>query len=124
MPYRNPYQPRIQAQFATVQQFAGQTATWRQYVSGATGLNVMGRGMTPYFREQVITALFAPLPSNPETQTPAGMIATDLFQVTMTQRIGRQDELLWKGDTYSIESDPSPASLPGTWVSNVKRRAT
>lgn len=124
MSYRNPHQPRIQAQAATVFQYAGQTATWRQYISATTGMSVMGRGAVVSYREQAITALFKPLPPNPETQTPAGMIAADQFQVTTTQRLNRQDELRWKGDLYSVESDPSPATMPGYWVSEVKRRAT
>lgn len=124
MPYRNPDQPRIQAQAATVFQYAGQTATWRQAVGSATGMSVMGRGTVITYREQTITALFAPLPPNPETQTPAGMIAADEFQVTTTQPIARKDELRWRGAAYSVESDPSPAAMPGYWVSRVKRRST
>lgn len=121
MPYRSPDQPRILVQASTVFQYAGQTATWKQYVSAATGLSVMGRGDTFYYREQTITALFAPLPPNPETQTPAGMIAADEFQMTTTQSVGRQDEVRWRGEIYRVESDPSPATLPGYWVSRVKR---
>lgn len=121
MPYRTPDQNRMQAQAATIFQYAGQTATWRQFVSAATGNSTMGRGLQAYYREQAVTALFAPLPPNPEAQTPAGMIAADRFQVTTVQRVGRLDELLWKGDTYRIESDPSPATLPGYWVATLKR---
>lgn len=121
MPYRNPDQARIQAQAATIFQYAGQTALWRQYVSASAGVSVVGMGTTLYYREQPITALFAPLPANPEDQTPAGMIASDMFQVTTTQRVGRQDQLVWRGDVYRLESDPTPAPLPGMWVSQVKR---
>lgn len=121
MPYRNPNQPRIQAQAATVLQYAGQTATWRQYVSAETGVVVAGRGATRYYREQTVTALFAPLPHNNETQTDAGMLASDMFQATTRERIGRQDELKWGGETYRVESDPSPATMPGYFVATVKR---
>lgn len=125
MPYRNPNQPRIQTQAATVFQYAGQTATWRQYVSASTGImSVMGGGVVVSYREQAITALFAPLPPNPEMQSPAGMIAADQFQVTTRERIGRQDELVWRGSTYRLESDPSPATLPGYFVALVKRGST
>jgi hypothetical protein len=121
MPYRNPDQTRILVQFTTVQQYAGHAAIWRQYVSASAGVNVMGMGTALYYREQAITALFAPLPPNPETQTPAGMIAGDEFQMTSTQQVGRQDEVRWKGELYRVESDPSPATMPGYWVSRVKR---
>lgn len=124
MPYRNPNQPRIQAQGASVYQYAGQTALWRQYVSASTGISVRGAGTTVYYHEQTVTALFAPLPPNREAQTPAGMIAAAEFQVSTREHIGRTDELQWKGDTYRVESDPSPATLPGWWVSRVKRAST
>ena len=121
MPYRSPDQYRIKIQAHTVFQYAGQTATWRQFASGSTGVSVAGHGVQTYFREQTVTALFAPLPANPETQTPAGMIAADEFQCTTRERLRRQDELRWKGDLYRVESDPSPATLPGYWVARVKR---
>lgn len=101
--------------------YAGQTATWRQFVSSSAGVSAAGFAATLIYREQTITALFAPLPHNPETQTPAGMIASDTFQVTTQQAIGRQDELRWRGERYRVESDPAPATMPGFWVSTVKR---
>lgn len=124
MPYRNPDQPRIQAQAQTVFQYAGQAATWRQYVSAESANAVIGRGSALYYREQGITALFAPLPPNPETQTQAGMIAADEFQMTTREAVGRQDEVRYRGEVYRVESDPSPATLPGYWVSRVKRGLT
>lgn len=124
MPYRNPNQPRIQAQAQTVFQYAGQQTVWREYVSAATGLATRGQGTTLYYREQSITALFAPLPVNDETQTPAGMIAATRFQVSTRQQLARQDELRWRGEIYRVESDPSPATLPGWWVATVARGYT
>lgn len=121
MPYRNPDRTRIGQQSDTIFQHAGQTATWRAYVSASAGVSVAGFGSTPYYREQTITGLFAPLPSNPEVQTPAGMIAADMLQVTTRERLSRRDELRWRGAAYRIESDPSPATLNGFWVSLVKR---
>lgn len=121
MAYRNPDRTRIGQQSDTIFQHAGQTATWRAFVSASAGVGVAGFGSTPYYRERTITALFAPLPQNPETQTPAGMLAADQFQVTTREPLTRRDELRWRGVTYRIESDPSPATINGYWVALVKR---
>lgn len=121
MPYRNPDRTRIGQQSDTIFQHAGQTATWRAYVSASAGVGVAGMGSTPYYREQAITALFAPLPANPEMQTPAGMLVADQFQVTTREPMDRRDQLRWRGSTYRIESDPTPATINGFWVSLVKR---
>lgn len=121
MPYRSPDPSRIAQQQAQIMQFAGQTATWRQYVSASAGVSVAGFGSTPFYAERTITALFAPLPRAPEAQQPAGMIISDEFQVTTREHLQRQDELRWRGERYRVESDPSPATLPGTYVFTVKR---
>lgn len=121
MPYRNPDRARIQGQAETIFLYAGQTALWRDYMSAETGLAVAGEGTTLYYREQMITGLFKPLPVNAETQTPAGMLAATLFQVTTREPLARQDELTWRGERYRVESDPSPATLPGMWVATVAR---
>lgn len=121
MAYRNPNRTRIGQQSDTIFQYGGQTATLRSYISASAGVSVAGFGSTLYYRERTITALFAPLPANPEAQTPAGMLAADQFQVTTREPIGRRDELRWRGNVYRIESDPSPATLNGFWVALVKR---
>lgn len=121
MPYRSPNQPRILNQSNTIFQYAGNTATWRQYISASAGVSVAGFGSTPFYAERTITALFAPLPHAPESQQPAGMIVSDEFQVTTKEKLQRQDELRWRGERYRVDSDPSPATLPGTYVFIVKR---
>lgn len=119
--YRNPDRQRIQTQAGTIFQYAGQTATWRDYSSASAGVSVAGFGSTPFYRQQTITALFRPLPVNLETQTPAGLLAATQFQVTTREQLGRLDYLIWKGDTYRVESDPAPATLPGMWIATVVR---
>jgi hypothetical protein len=121
MPYRNPNQSRIQAQSQTIFQYAGNTATWRAYISASAGVSVAGFGSTPYYAERTITALFAPIPRAPESQQPAGMIVSNEFQVTTTQKLQRQDELRWRGERYRVDSDPTQATLPGTYIFIVKR---
>lgn len=121
MAYRNPNLARIQGQEAAIFQYAGQTATWRAYISASAGVSVAGFQPTPYYAERTITALFAPLPRAPEMQQAAGMIVSDEFQVTTQVKLQRQDELRWRGERYRVDSDPSPAALPGTYVCIVKR---
>lgn len=121
MPYRNPNPSRIQSQESTIFQYAGQTATWRAFISASAGVAVAGFGATPFYAERTITALFAPVPRAPESQQPAGMIASDEFQVTTKEHLQRMDELRWRGERYRVDSDPSPAALPGTYIFTVKR---
>ena len=122
MPYRGVQARRVQADLTDVFRQAGQTATWRQYVSASDGLGYAGLGETQHYREQRITALlYQSYQRQPERQTPAGMVAEGAFAVTTRERLGRQDELVWRGVTYRVESDPTPGAVAGAWMTIVKR---
>ncbi len=123
MGYRGPNSARISRQSRANQfAYAGQTAIWRQYVSASAGRSFMGIGAGSGYRQQVITALFAAAYSGqPEMQTPAGLIANADFMVTTQVQMKRTDELIWRGVTYRVESDPTPSRMDSTWMSLVKR---
>ena len=121
MPYRGPNTSRISTQQSVdIFRHAGQTATWRQYISASAGVNAAGFGDAPQFREQTITALFGDVKA-PETPYAAGMIAAADIYAVMRERPARQDELLWRGVSYRVESDPAPARLAGTYTMLLKR---
>jgi len=123
MPYRGPQSYRQQRQATDVLHMAGVTATWRQFVSAAGGNPDVGLEDTEYWRSQTITASFGDVDVArlPEHQTPAGMIAKgDLYCVTREQ-LNREDELIWNGNTYRVESDPVRARMTQGWVSLLKR---
>lgn len=124
MPYRSPDLTRIQPQQAQILQYAGVPVTWRDYVSASAGVNVAGFGSSLYYAERTITALIAPYHAAPESQQAAGMIVSDMFSVTTREKLARQDELRYRGETYRIESDPIQGTLVGTWISVVKRGQT
>lgn len=121
MSYRAPNSARIAAQqLGTHFQHAGHTATWKQYISASAGVAAAGMGSAPRYREQTITALFGAI-NQPEQSTPAGLFAAaDIYAVTR-ERVGRSDELVWRGVPYRVESDPAPGRLAGTWISTLKR---
>ena len=124
--YRGPNTPRISNQLVANQfMHAGQTATWKQYISASAGVPEAGIGTTPFYRHQLITALFKSTVgftlTQPEYQHPAGMTIDSDFLVVTQQRLNRQDELLWMGSAWRIDSDSQPNKLDGTWLNILKR---
>lgn len=120
MSYRGPDARRIAGQEADIFRRAGYTATWRQFVSATSGVPAAGLGGSSYYREQTITALFG-AGRQPERQVPGGMIAAAELLVTTRERLGRRDELVWRGETYRVDGDPVPAPVTNQWISPVKR---
>lgn len=119
MPYRNDTTRRVTQQGEIFGLF-GHVFTWRQFVGSAAGAPVAGMPGKPRYREQQVTGLFTRM-TQPETQAAGGQFASADFQVTTAQRLGRNDELVWQGVVYRVESDAVPAPISGTWVTEVKR---
>lgn len=122
--YSRPDKKRMNTQAERIYQFAGSTATWRQYVSASGGVPEAGIGDTYYFRQQTITGQFGVMLNTPkvmENAGAAGEIAAGTFQIVTRERLGRRDEILFNGATHRVESDPVPATLVGWWVTQIKR---
>jgi hypothetical protein len=120
MPYRGPHAERIGTQSEAIFTHAGQTVTWRRFVSASGTANAAGFGAVPQFREQTVLALIGPV-KQPEAPGAAGtMVSGELFAV-LRERPSRRDELVWRGIHYRVESDPAPASLAGTYTMTLKR---
>ena len=121
MPYRGPDPARIQAQQSQNQfAFAGETVVWKTYVSASAGTPAAGIGASAAYAYRTITALFGPV-TQPEVQTPAGMFAAGMFACTTREKLGRNDELVWKSSGYRIDSDPTYSRLSSAWTCIVKR---
>ena len=120
MAYRKPYRKRIQQQQTAIFENAGHVVTWRKYVSASAGVPVAGLGSAPRYVERTITALFYPM-EQPEGQRAAGQVVTAEFKATTREALGRNDELVWQGAVYRVEGAATPASLPGTYVTVIKR---
>ena len=130
MPYRGPQTGRIAAQIAQIQQYAGETGIWRQYVSASTGTGSgywAGRGTTTYDREQTITALWASPQVGEarmrETQLPGGQVIAGDAVISTPNPFGARDEIVWRGITYRVEGDSTPIHFGGrVWYRTVLRR--
>lgn len=119
MTYRGPDASRISGQFVAVQHWAGASVTWRAYVSAATTGSAYwaGGGQTRYYAERAITAMLAAPQDGEarfrETQLPAGqIIAGDLVASTL-HPLGQNDQVVWRGVTYRVESDAVPVYIGG-----------
>jgi hypothetical protein len=123
MPYRGNIPNRRPNQMGDLYAQAGYTATWRRFASAVTGNVDAGMGETLYYTETTITALLGmnQTPGIRETQQAVGLtVAADIYAVTR-EPLGRRDELVWRGSTYRIESDPVPGVMAGGWVTHLKR---
>lgn len=119
MSYRGPNPERMSAQAGDVFQHAGQVVTWRRFVSANSGIPGVGLGGENFYAERTITALFADA-NQLESQTPAGLIAAGELVMTTREKIGRSDELVWRGIEYRVDSDPMPARFDG-WTTVIRR---
>lgn len=126
MPYRGPNTGRIGAQLAQVMSYAGETGTWRQYISASTGTASgiwAGAGTTLYYREQVVTGLWGLPQLSPmmrEIQTPGGEIIAGDAVISTVAPLGAQDEIQWRGVTYRVNGDSLPTHLGGrVWYRTV-----
>jgi hypothetical protein len=98
-----------------IQEQHGETATWRRYVSALTGVSVAGFGPTPYYAERLITALFYQDQALKEAQTEPGQSTNARFRVTVSEPLTAQDELVWRGFTFRIESESQPQRINNTY---------
>lgn len=107
----------------SVMRYAGNTATWRQYVSASAGVAEYGEGSALFYAERTITAVFGRgiLGQFLEYQQAAGMEAAGVVPMSSPWKIGRQDEIVWRGVTYRVEADPVPARMLGHWTVQLKR---
>jgi hypothetical protein len=120
MPYRGINPQRIALQTQTIFASVGQTVTWRAYVSASAGVPAAGIGSQPAYAQRTITALFAEV-TQPDAQANVGMLTMGQFLVVTREQLGKQDELLWRGTAYRVESDPTPYRIDGFWQTLVKR---
>lgn len=107
----------------SIMKYAGNTATWSQYVSASAGIPAAGIGDSACYRHQTITAVFGRglLGQMLEYQVAAGMQAAGVMQMSSRYKIGRQDEIRFNDVTYRVEGDPMPARMLGHWVVTLKR---
>ncbi len=127
MSYRGPQPVRQNRQHIDHHlQFAGHTATWRQWVSADVGIPEAGIGATAYYREQIITALMGAAeagntPRLSERQSLAGMVIDGSIELVTREQLGRQVEISWQGDIYRVEAESVRSPVAGSFVTIIKR---
>ena len=120
MSYREDFQRYGSAVDDVVFRRAGRVLLWRTVESESGGNVAMGLGPTPTWRERTITALMAG-PDNAEQRTMAGAFAAGEFSVITREKLGPDDELVWNGNVYRIESQPVMSTNTRYYKSIVKR---
>lgn len=114
-------------------QYAGQTATWRQYVSASAGVADAGFGDSNYYREQLITGVFGggggaigggQLIANMLMGRPAGMIPAGMLRVVTEMPMKADDEITWAGERYRIDTDSQRSPINNMWMSILVRGET
>jgi hypothetical protein len=116
--YRGPQPQRIARQFNAIGTEHGQPVTLRTYVSASTGTTsayFAGGGTTRYYVERPITALFY-APSlgkvqDRQQQLAAGQVLVGRMVVSLSEAVGAQDEIIWRGTAFRVESDNTPTTF-------------
>lgn len=131
MPYRNPDIFRNRQQTEIIHRYAGQTAVWRQYISAnpPTGDGVAaGFGVVTNYREQVVTGVFGGgdagggvMSTNQQEARAAGTIAGGMVRMVSNVQMHDQDEVIWQGITYRVDTDSQPAIMAGSWQAILTR---
>lgn len=100
---------------------AGQPVLLHRVASAVPGLAMGGFGSAIYYRDQVITALFSPIPPAREAQAGAGMVIAADFMMTTRESIQRTDQVIWGGNTFRVEGEAVNEPLPGLWYTPITR---
>jgi hypothetical protein len=123
--YRGPIFDRIRHQFEDGPlTFHGHTVTLKRFVSSSAVASLAGLAPTAYYSTQYITALVRPLPgmlTQVEHQTPAGQIAAGQYQLTTREQIGRDDYIIWQGDTFRVNGPSVQTFLHSGYVTVIQR---
>lgn len=128
MPYRrdvNRFEGNVRN---VVAPFVGQGVIWRRYIS-ASGVtseeSYAGLGDTINTAENMITAFIGVFPNSIprvlQAQTPAGMIAAGETFITTQNKISKYDEIVHRGATYRVDSEPQFIVMTSAWAAVLKR---
>ena len=128
--YRGPNARRVASQFTRVAGEHGQGVVWRHYVSASTGTAsgyYAGAGTTRCYAERGITGLMA-APQMGESRfreyaTFGGQVLAGDMVLSCPHPLGQQDEIVWQGTTYRVESDSTPIRYANVlWYRTLLRR--
>lgn len=123
MPYRNPNPRRMALQSDVIKQYAGETAVWRQFASATSGNPAVGLGSARYYRQQVITGVFGDgvVTTNAFGQRAVGQLQDGQIRVVTTEKLNSNDEVVYQGNTYRVDSEPTVSTFNGRWIAILNR---
>lgn len=103
----------------------GQTVTWKHYISASAGIPEAGYDGSAFYRQSQITAFFRGVMGAPSTlrqlQTPAGMLPYGTTLIVTREKLDKNDEIIWRGDAFRVESEATPAMMSSAWMAELKR---
>lgn len=94
-------------------QHIGETATWWKYVSASAGNPVYGIGDEPCYVQRIVTGLFEAVTFQEIGAAGGQLVAGDMNATLFDCQPSKQDEIVWSGTTYRVESDVTPQSIVG-----------
>ena len=128
MSYFRPSRPLYNLQTDDILRYAGQTATWRQFVSASASVGAAGFGSANYYREQTVTAVFGGgvvgggvVNANLQRQLGMGQQEAGTVRVTTQEKLSKFDEFIWNGVRYRVDTDSQFSPLNGYYMSILTR---
>lgn len=128
MSHFDPNNARNKAYTQYIHTYAGQTAMWRQFISASAGNAAAGYGSAVYYREQTITAVFGGggigggvVNANLEKARAAGMIPDGSIRMSTPFPVGSQDEVVWNGVRYRVDTVSQPSTMNNHYMSILVR---
>lgn len=102
---------------------ASQNVTLRRYVSAVDGVSEAGFGASAYYAEKPISAFMGQFfpPNIRQTQFAGGMIPAGAFICVSPFQLQKDDELVWNGETFRVEGEPTRVALTQNYVVEIKR---
>jgi hypothetical protein len=107
---------RIVQQHRGIADNVGDTAIWRRHI-GAASVSDMARaagddGASTYF-EQTCTGLFRTVVFGEQLVNGGQVVAGDVVATIVDAVPSQNDEIVWRGTTYRVESDTLPQQIMG-----------
>jgi hypothetical protein len=122
--YSGPDHRRMSANMKNIETEAGHLMTLKRFVSGATGVVAAGYGVELYYSYATITALIKSIPDKPEmmeTFKPGGMVAAGQYRISTNVPVYREDEMIWNGISFFVNSDPIIDAYTNRYVFLIRR---
>ena len=103
----------IRQNLSALMQNAGQTGTWRQYISASAGQSEFGQATSLYYVPRVFSGIFSDVKPMEIWQAGGKILAGDVW-VTTVLPLAVRDEINYAGGRYMVETEAAAVTLFGT----------